>query len=203
MSDLDKELKSALDDADDGAEPVVVKGSGAEPAPMRPEPKKKANTALLIGLLVIAGAIVGVVMFGMRQASVYAMKVEEVVDQAGSLKGRKLRVDGELVPGTLVKKDSPCEYRFRMRIERDRIAKLPNTAERELSVRYAKCEIPDTFRDMPEGGVLVTVEGSLADPSTLEATDVFAKCSSKYDPKSHEMSATSGQVASEAAPPGR
>jgi cytochrome c-type biogenesis protein CcmE len=109
------------------------------------------------------------------------MKVDQVVGN-GELQGRRLRIDGELVPGTLVKRDKPCEYKFRMHSE-----------GRELPVRYARCEIPDTFRDRPEGGVLVTVEGTLVkgedgSGESLEATDVFAKCSSKYDPKTHEMS---------------
>jgi hypothetical protein len=47
--------------------------------------------------------------------------------------------------------------------------------------------IPDTFRDVPEGGVLVTVEGALAKEGHFEASMIMAKCSSKYDPKTHSM----------------
>jgi len=54
-------------------------------------------------------------------------------------------------------------------------------------VRYARCVIPDTFRDVPQGGVTVTIEGALSANGDFEATQVMAKCASKYDPKTHEM----------------
>ena len=105
------------------------------------------------------------------------MPADEVVAKAGTLNGKRLRVDGELVPGTLVKRDDGCEYRFRMQVNKV-----------ELAVRFAKCVIPDTFRDRPEGGVMVTVEGELGDDGKqFEATLVMAKCASKYDPETKEM----------------
>src|SRR5438552_1941732 len=42
-------------------------------------------------------------------------------------------------------------------------------------------------RDVPGGGVKVTVEGILKSDQSFEASLVMAKCSSKYDPTSHEM----------------
>ena len=48
-------------------------------------------------------------------------------------------------------------------------------------MRYAQCVIPDTFRDMPGGGVQVTIEGALTDKGDFEATLVMAKCASKYE----------------------
>ncbi len=170
MSDLDNELKDAIDRTSEVAEPVV---KAAPP----PRPPSKGSKALLLGLLAMAAAVVGLVLVGLKSASIYALKVDQVVGKE-ELQGRKLRVDGELVPGTLVKKDKPCEYRFRMHSE-----------GRELPVTYSRCEIPDSFRDRPEGGVLVTVEGTYGTDGSLEATDVFAKCSSKYDPTTHEMGA--------------
>ena len=46
---------------------------------------------------------------------------------------------------------------------------------------------PDTFRDVPEGGVLVTAEGTLTSEGHFQATNIMAKCTSKYDPKTHTM----------------
>ena len=71
-----------------------------------------------------------------------------------------------------MKRDSPCEYRFI-------IAK--NGAE--LPVRFAQCVVPDTFRDVPDIDVGVTVEGELQKDDTFEATSVLAKCPSKYEMK--------------------
>ena len=79
-------------------------------------------------------------------------------------------MEGTLVRGTLVKRDEPCEYRFQLRGE---------TAV--LEVRYPQCVIPDSFQDRPNGVVKVTVEGTLANDDIFEATQVLAKCPSKYE----------------------
>jgi cytochrome c-type biogenesis protein CcmE len=52
--------------------------------------------------------------------------------------------------------------------------------------------VPDTFRDRPEGGVKVTVTGALQKDGNFKATEVLAKCASKYDPKTHEMTLDDG-----------
>jgi cytochrome c-type biogenesis protein CcmE len=107
------------------------------------------------------------------------MGVDQLAANSHAFVGRKLRVEGELVPGTLVRRDQPCEYRFT--IHKDQ-AKLP--------VRYAQCVIPDTFRDVPEGGVQVTVEGAVNEDGDFKASLVMAKCASKYDPSTHRLRAS-------------
>jgi cytochrome c-type biogenesis protein CcmE len=138
--------------------------------------RPKGNKALLAGLVVMGAAIAGLFLFGFKEAAIYALPADQVVAQKASLSGRRLRVEGELVPGTLTKRDQPCEYRF-----------IVGAKGAELPVRYAQCVVPDTFRDRPEGGVQVTVEGTLGKEGTLEASQVMAKCTSKYDPATHEM----------------
>jgi cytochrome c-type biogenesis protein CcmE len=170
-TNLDNELQDALK-ATEADLPAVAK-----PAAPPPAPRKKGNLVLLGVLLAMAAAVSVVFLVGFKEASIYAVPADQVVAKAESLEGRRLRVEGELVPGTLVKRDEPCEYRFRM--QKNGV---------ELPVRYAACVIPDTFRDRPEGGVEVTVEGQLVDGGkTLEAANVMAKCASKYDPQTHEM----------------
>ena len=63
-----------------------------------------------------------------------------------------------------------------------------------VSIYYAKpawqlsTGVPsDGFRDVPSGGVQVTIEGALASTGDFQASLVMAKCSSKYDPAKHEM----------------
>ena len=142
---------------------------------------------LLITLLVMVGGLVGLFLVGFKEAAIYAMPVDQVMAQTQKLVGRRIRVEGELVPGTLVKRDSPCEYRFTVFPLQKEGAPPAADTKMHLPVRYAQCVIPDTFRDMPAGGVQVTIEGSLTAEGHFQATQVFAKCSSKYDPKSHEM----------------
>jgi cytochrome c-type biogenesis protein CcmE len=43
--------------------------------------------------------------------------------------------------------------------------------------------VPDTFRDMPGMDVEVTAEGKLDPEGHFEASQIFAKCPSKYEMK--------------------
>ena len=52
-----------------------------------------------------------------------------------------------------------------------------------LDVRYPQCVVPDTFRDRPEAEVGVTAEGRLQRDGSFEATQIMAKCPSKYEEK--------------------
>jgi cytochrome c-type biogenesis protein CcmE len=170
--DLDHELESALRATDEEAAAFTAPAA----PPPRPPRKGSSNLGLLIGLLVIAAGVVAAVLFGFKEASIYALGTDQLVSRSEELTGRRVRVEGELVKGTLVKRDDPCEFRFRIQ-----------AGGAELPVRYAQCVIPDTFRDRPEGGVQVTVEGTLQKGGEFEATLVMAKCASKYDPATGEM----------------
>jgi cytochrome c-type biogenesis protein CcmE len=183
---LDEELAAAVL-AGDAQRPLGASAAEDAPSvvkPLRPEgapaPRRPKNLGLLFTLLAMVGAIVALFLGVFQPAAVYATAVDKLVNEPGAYTGRKVRVEGELVPGTLVKRDSPCEYRFS--VHKDS-ARLP--------VRYAQCVIPDGFRDVPQGGVQVTVEGALTKGGDFEATLVMAKCSSKYDPAKHEMAGDS------------
>jgi cytochrome c-type biogenesis protein CcmE len=180
---LDDELAEAIlpkDDAGRGSTPAVTKAAAAS-APARRAPR---STGLLVTLLVMVGAVVALFLVGFKEAAVYATTVDKLMASKGESVGKKLRMEGELVPGTLVKRDQPCEYRFTVHGETSRVP-----------VRYAQCVIPDTFRDVPQGGVQVTVEGALTANGEFEASLVMAKCASKYDPTKHEMK--EGEAANE------
>lgn len=167
MSRVDDELAQALADSEATAraeEPVPV----TRPAPI-PSGSKR-NLGLLVALLVMGGGILTLVMTSFENAAVYSRGVDELVKEKAKLNGRNVRVDGTLVKGTLRRRDQPCEYRFT-------IAKKGAT----LPVRYAQCIVPDTFRDIPGMDVSVTAEGTLAASGDFEATQIMAKCPSKYE----------------------
>jgi cytochrome c-type biogenesis protein CcmE len=96
--------------------------------------------------------------------------VDELVRERDKLAGRAVRVEGALKRGSLTRRAEPCEYRFTL-------AK----AGTELPVRFAQCIVPDTFRDMPGMDVMVTAEGKLDPAGHFEATNIMAKCPSKYE----------------------
>lgn len=182
---LDEELARAAGlDGDHAGDEAAVPATADEPAPPplpRPAPKRQRNLGILAALLVMVGGVVALFLFGFKEAAIYATPVDKLVASRESFTGRKVRVDGELVPGTLAKRDQPCEYRFTI-----------HGTTAQLPVRYAQCVIPDTFRDVPQGGVQVTVEGALTADGSFDASLVMAKCTSHYDPKTHQMKDESG-----------
>lgn len=176
----DEELARALREAEAQA-PVDAANTevgAAVSSPPPPEPPRR-NVGLLIGLLVIVGGIITLVMTGVDNAAIYSMGVDQLEQKRDTVKDRNLRVDGKLVSGTLVKRTTPCEYRFS--IEKN---------GKQLDVHYPQCVVPDTFRDVKGVEVLVTAEGRLAADGHLQATQIFAKCPSKYDMK--EVAKTTG-----------
>jgi cytochrome c-type biogenesis protein CcmE len=181
-SHLDRELERAIaGSAPKNGEPA------ASPKAAKP-PRRKGNVGLLAVLLTMAAGIVALVMFGFKDAAVYDMSVDKAMTEASSLSGRRLRIGGTLVHGTLERRDQPCEHRF-----------VIKGKESELPVRYARCIVPDTFRDVPGMDVGVTVEGKLAAGGTsFEASDVMAKCPSKYEMK--EMKERGQQMPHQLAP---
>jgi cytochrome c-type biogenesis protein CcmE len=70
----------------------------------------------------------------------------------------------------------------------------------ELPVRYAKCIVPDTFRDIAGMDLGVTVEGELRPDGSFEASQVLAKCPSKYEMKQKQAQGENAPHAAMTAP---
>ena len=119
-----------------------------------------------------ASAIVALVLTFMKDNTIYVKPADELVKNQAKFVGRSVRVEGNLVHGTLQRRESPCEYRFT--ITKNGV---------DVPVRYAGCVVPDTFRDVPGMDVGVTVQGELQKDGSFEATEVLAKCPSKYEMK--------------------
>ncbi|HEY4012171.1 MAG TPA: cytochrome c maturation protein CcmE [Polyangiaceae bacterium] len=135
-----------------------------------PERKRWVGAAIAVGIAMTAAVIATLVLTGMQDRAIYSKPVDELLANRAKFLGRPVRADGNLVHGSLVKRDQPCEYRFT--IEKN---------GSQLPVRFAQCVVPDTFRDVPEMDVAVTVEGELQRDNSFEATNVLAKCPSKYE----------------------
>jgi cytochrome c-type biogenesis protein CcmE len=153
-----------------GAPPRRRSARGERDADDAARSRPWTGAAAAVGLAMGAGAIAALVLTGMQDKAIYSKPVDELLAQRAKFVGRPVRAEGNLVHGSLTKRDQPCEYRFT-------IAK--NAAE--MPVRFAQCIVPDTFRDVPDIDVGVTVEGELANDGSFEATNVLAKCPSKYE----------------------
>lgn len=178
MNRIDQELKDALHDPAEpsnqasAAEPMahVVPKTGARSS------NNKRSWGLLVGLIVMGGAILTIVLTGIDNAAVYSKGVDQLLQERERLASRNVRVIGMLVRGSLMRRDEPCEYRFRL-----------HKGTAELAVQYPQCVIPDTFRDVPGVDVEVTVEGRLQKDGTFLAHHIMAKCPSKYDMKDRKQ----------------
>lgn len=176
MANLDDELRDALKNSEPSAEagadarpsdpleeaPVVLKGTSEEPP--------RRNLGLLAGLLVVMGGILTLVFTSVDDAAIYSVTTDQLVNNKSDYEDRNVRVEGDLVNGTLRFRKEPCEYRFTMEKNGEKIP-----------VRYPACVVPDTFKDVPGVEVQVTAEGKLSPEGHFEATHIMAKCPSKYE----------------------
>lgn len=103
-----------------------------------------------------------------EDAFVYSKLVHEVQRNPAAVAGRELRVEGDLVPGSILFQESPCEYRF-----------VLGSEGQKMSVRFPQCIVPDTFKDGM--GIKVTVQGKLSTDGSFLANQVIPRCPSKYE----------------------
>ena len=154
----------------------VTPRSSSGPSESQDAPKRWKGVAVATGIAMGAAAIATLVLTGMQDKAIYSKPVDQLIAQKGKFLGRPVRAEGILVHGSLVKRDQPCEYRFSIQ-----------SGGSELPVRFPQCVVPDTFRDVPDIDVGVTVEGELQSNDSFEATSVLAKCPSKYEMKQRKQ----------------
>lgn len=116
------------------------------------------------GLFVLA--LTGLLLTGFEEGAAYYQTVGELRELGIRAEGRRLRVAGDVVPGTIV---SEGEGRVRFQIEHE---------GSRLAVLYTGREpLPDTLVDRAQA----VAEGTLLTNGSFEADHVQAKCASKYD----------------------
>src|ERR1700677_303751 len=135
-----------------------------------PERRRWVGVVIAVGLAMGAAGIAALVLTGMQDKAMYSKPVDELLAQKAKFIGRPVRAEGLLVHGSLTKRDQPCEYRF-----------VIHKNDAELPVRFDQCVVPDTFRDVPDIDVGVTVQGELQTDNSFVASEVLAKCPSKYE----------------------
>ena len=125
-----------------------------------------SHKAIKIGVtaLVLALAI-GALLFTTLQDNLqYYKYVDEVVAAPQQWEGKTMQVHGYVVPGSVVGTSDRLDWKFNLQ----RNGKVINAT-------YAGT-VPDTFKDDAE----VVLTGRLT-PHGFEATDMTAKCPSKYE----------------------
>ncbi len=134
---------------------------------VRPTRKRRSNTGRWVGFGLIAGivALVASTVHTGSGAFTYSKYVDEVLAEPQRYVGTEIRVEGTVEPGTI--QSSAGSNRYAFHVERN---------HRSLPVQYVGM-VPDTFRE----GIGVTVRGRLASNGMFTASEVVAKCPSKYE----------------------
>jgi cytochrome c-type biogenesis protein CcmE len=136
--------------------------------------------------IALGGALVAALLgwYGASQVSeggfVYYQTLGEFL--AAGEAGQPARVHGFVVPGSIERDVAGKRVRFRVQ---ETAPHAGGSAEGALPVVYASLETPDLFKD----GAEVVVEGELADGAgTFHASNVLAKCPSKFEGQQAEAS---------------
>jgi cytochrome c-type biogenesis protein CcmE len=143
-------------------------------------PTRKKKSRIVPGLVtlgIIVGGLAYLFYSSAGEAFEYYKHVDEVMVEPVRWEGKHLQVHGFVVPDSIKKRldkeHQQVEYKF----------KAINCGS-ELDVHYAGT-VPDTFKDKAE----VVVKGTLKGPLFM-ATEISAKCPSKYDQKVDGVAAT-------------
>ncbi|MEE8174057.1 MAG: cytochrome c maturation protein CcmE [Dehalococcoidia bacterium] len=125
------------------------------------------NRKFLIAALVVFLALAYLGYRGFSGSASYYFTVSEVVEKGDSVYGQSLRVNGDVVEGSVDWKPERLTLSFVMA-----------DAGGSLPVTY-KGIAPDTF----QAGSEVVVAGKINADGVLRATEILTKCPSKYEPE--------------------
>jgi len=120
---------------------------------------------LIGGLIVfLAAGYLGYTAF--QRATIFYYTVSELLEQAGSIYGQNVRVNGEVTPDSVEQEAAGRILRFTI-----------IDGEESLPVVYHGI-VPDTFK----AGSDVTIEGYLDSAGIFQAHTLMPKCPSRYVP---------------------
>jgi cytochrome c-type biogenesis protein CcmE len=131
-----------------------------------------------LGILVIVGCVVMLIVSGFQETSMYYFTVAELEAKEAEFVGRKIKLAGKVVPGSIQRDDSSMDLRF----EIWEPAQGTTVSANHRKPVYYKGIVPDTFRDESD----VILEGVTGKDGVFVADHLLAKCPSKYESKSYE-----------------
>ena len=124
---------------------------------------------ILLTVLVSASALSGLLWAALGEGTEYYKHVDEAVSSQTSLGGKRLRVHGTVVEGTLAHQAGTLDYHFAME------SKAPRE-HATLTVDFHGIP-PDLFKP----GAEVIAAGVLGNDGMLRANRIETKCPSKYE----------------------
>ena len=130
----------------------------------------KPGTKFLIGALVIVAGVVGLIVTGVKETGVYFLTPTELVNRTTSdptFHDVGIKVGAKVVPGSVKRDQAARTIDFRV-----------TDGANEFPVTYTGI-VPDTFTDA--SNIEVIVSGKYGRDGIFHATEVLAKCGSRYE----------------------
>ena len=130
------------------------------------------NVYLKFGLLmtVIVGSLVWLAVGGVADTKTYYKTIPELQQMGKEAQNHKLRVGGEVQPGSIVKNAAETSF-------------VLHQGATTLNVVYSGSDpLPDTFRDNAQA----LADGRLGADGVFQANKIQAKCASKYEAKPNQ-----------------
>lgn len=128
----------------------------------------KPGTKFLAGALVIVAGVTGLIATGVKETGVYFLTTTQLVDRTRSdptFHDVGLKVGAKVVPGSVHRAARTIDFRV-------------TDGTSEFPVTYSGI-VPDTFTDA--SNIEVIVEGKYGRDGVFHATEVLAKCGSRYE----------------------
>lgn len=140
----------------------------------------KASTKFALGATVIVVAVFALIYQGVQQTGVYFLSPSELLARTQadpSFHDVGLKVGAKVVPGTIQR--DPSSQRIAFEVS-DGSGRFPVTYEGI---------VPDTFTDAND--IEVIMSGKLGRDGVFHATEVLAKCGSRYESALEDLRAAS------------
>jgi cytochrome c-type biogenesis protein CcmE len=125
-----------------------------------------SGVKLMIGAVLVAGAIGYLAYAGAASSWQYYLSVDEAVVESGSLVGKQIRVSGRVSPGSLAIAHDRRKATFELQ------------GERHAMHVTCRCLLPDNLAE----NIDVVVEGTI-EAGHINGHKVITRCASKYQPK--------------------
>jgi cytochrome c-type biogenesis protein CcmE len=139
-------------------------------------------------VVVLAGAFGFMMWSTLRDGAEYYKHVDEFVAEQQALQGKQLRLEGYVVPGSILNRPNTMEYRFKIQNNPIRSGDPGSVVE----ISYSGT-VPDTFKSEAQ----VVLPGKLtADGFHPNPNGMIAKCPSKYEAAGSAPSGRAGGVGS-------
>jgi cytochrome c-type biogenesis protein CcmE len=120
---------------------------------------------------IILGTLGWLAVAGINESKTYYITVSELQEMSEKALDRRLRVAGDVEPGSIVRKADRVEFVVTQENLRQKI------------VYTGRDPLPDTFRDNAQA----LADGRLGPDGVFEAKKIQAKCASKYEAKPGEQ----------------